>query len=109
MNGCYLKFYTQESRHHQHQLLHEWLVDVGRELQLPGCSVFRAIGGFGHHHALHSNRFFELQGDLPVEIVFALTEEQARTLLDRVEAEKIGIFYVRLPAEFGFTAAADPA
>ena len=67
MEGIYLKFYVQENLRHDGRLVHEWLVDVARELALPGCSVFRSIGGYGHHHRLHRQTFVELQGTLPVE------------------------------------------
>jgi PII-like signaling protein len=102
MKGVYLKFYTQENRRHGHQLLYRWLVQVAQELDLPGCSVFQAISGYGHHHALHSRHFFELQGDLPVEVVFALSEPQAEALLARLREEQVELFCVRMPIEFGF-------
>jgi PII-like signaling protein len=102
MKGLYLKFYTQENRRHDHRLVYEWLVATARELHLPGCSVFHAIGGYGHHGRLHSQHFFELQGDLPVEVGFALSEAQAKALLAKLREAKVELFWVSLPAEFGF-------
>ena len=107
MNGVYVKFYTEENRRHGHQLLHQWLVALSRELDLPGCSVFRAIGGFGHHHALQSALFCELQGDLPVEIVFALSPAQEALLMQRLRDEGVELFYMRMPIEFGLLGQAD--
>jgi PII-like signaling protein len=101
MDGVYLKFYAQENRRHGDRLLYEWLVELARTLGLPGCSVFHAIAGYGHHGQMHRQAFFELQGDLPVEIVFALTPEQADVLLSKLRDEKIELFWVRMPAEFG--------
>ncbi|MDN5780926.1 MAG: DUF190 domain-containing protein [Luteimonas sp.] len=103
MEGIYLKFYLQENLRHDGRLVHEWLVDLARELELPGCSVFRAIGGYGHHHQLHRQAFVELQGTLPVEVAFALEEGDAGRLLDRIGAEGLALFHVRIPASFGFT------
>jgi uncharacterized protein len=103
MNGVYLKFYLQENLRHEGRLVHEWLVDVALELGLPGCSVFRSIGGYGHHQRRHEQAFIELQGTLPVEVVFALAEDEAESLLQRISAEGLGLFYVRMPVEFGFT------
>jgi PII-like signaling protein len=103
MEGIYLKFYLQENLRHDGRLVHEWLVDVARELELPGCSVFRSIGGYGHHHQLHRQAFVELQGTLPVEVVFALDDDDVGRLLDRITAEGLELFYVRMPASFGFT------
>ena len=104
MNGVYLKFYMQENLRHDGRLVHEWLVDLAIELGLPGCSVFHSIGGYGHHGHRHQQAFFELQGTLPVEVVFALGEEDAERLLQRITGEGLALFYVRMPAQFGFTA-----
>jgi PII-like signaling protein len=103
MEGIYLTFYLQENLRHEGRLVHEWLVDLARELELPGCSVFRSIGGYGHHRQVHSQSFVELQGTLPVEVAFALDENDARRLLDRVADEGLALFHVRMPARFGFT------
>jgi uncharacterized protein len=101
MKGVYLKFYTQENRRHDGRLVYEWLIDIARELHLPGCSVFPAMAGYGHHGRMHRLHFFELQGDLPVEVVFALSEAQAQALLTKLRQEKLEVFWVCIPAEFG--------
>lgn len=103
MEGIYLRFYLQENLRHEGRLVHEWLVDLARELDLPGCSVFRSIGGYGHHRQLHSQSFVELQGTLPVEVGLALSEEQAGRLLQRIAAAGLSLFHVRTPASFGLT------
>lgn len=108
MDGVYLKLYTQESRRHGGRLLYDWVVEAGRALGLPGCSVFHAMAGYGHHGHLHRQAFFELQGDLPIEIVFALTAEQADALMAKLRDEKVELFWVRMPAEFGFLAGSGP-
>ena len=103
MNGVYLKFFVQENVRHDGRLLHEWLLDVAMTLKLPGCSVFRSIAGYGHHQQRHAQAFFELQGNLPLEVVFALTEEDAARLLQRVADDKLALFYIRMPVEYGVT------
>ncbi|ALN83109.1 hypothetical protein LA76x_5007 [Lysobacter antibioticus] len=57
---------------------------------------------------MHRQAYFELQGDLPVEIVFALTGEQADLLMSKLREAKIELFWVRMPAEFGFLAGSAP-
>lgn len=99
--GVYLKFFAQENTRHDNKLLHEWLVDLALEMGLPGCSVFRAIAGYGHHHKRHSENFLELQGNLPLEIVFALTHAQADALVERLQQQQVNLFHVRVPARFG--------
>lgn len=103
MNGLYLKFIVQENLRHKGHLVHEWLVDVAIELGLPGCSVFRSIAGYGHHGQRHEQAFIELQGTLPIEVVFALPEEDAARLLQRITDEKLTLFYIQMPVEYGST------
>jgi uncharacterized protein len=102
MQGVYLKFYVQENHRHHGILTYEWLLEAARKLGLHGGSAFRAIAGFGRHGRLHEEHFFELAGDLPVEVGFALTQEDARRLLDHLAAEPLKLFYIQLPLEMGF-------
>jgi uncharacterized protein len=101
MNGTLLRFYVHENRKHRHRLLYEWLLEQAKALGIHGGSAFRAIAGFGRHGVLHEEHFFELAGDLTVEIDFAVSDDEAQRLLERIRAENIGIFYVRLPIEYG--------
>ena len=101
MKGTLLRFYVHENRKHHHVLLYEWLLERARKLGVQGGSAFRAIAGYGRHGVLHEEHFFELAGDLTVEIDFAITDEEADRLLALLRAEKIAIFYARTPIEFG--------
>ena len=101
MNGTLLRFYVHENRKHRHRLLYEWLLEQAKALGIHGGSAFRAIAGFGRHGVLHEEHFFELAGDLTVEIDFAVSDDEEQRLLERIRAEAISIFYVRLPIEYG--------
>ncbi len=101
MQGVYLKFYVPESRRHHGILAYEWLLETARGLGIHGGSAFRAIAGFGRHGRLHEAHFFELAGDLPVEVGFALTEADAGQLLAHLAGEKLPLFYIKLPLEMG--------
>lgn len=103
MKGTCLKFYMHENRKHRHMLAYEWLLAEAKKLGIHGGSAFRSIAGFGRHGVLHEDHFFELQGDLAVEVTFAITDEDAQKLLDVIQAEKLSLFYVKTPAEFGVT------
>jgi uncharacterized protein len=52
---------------------------------------------------MHEQHFFELAGDLPVEVEFAVTEEEARRLLDHLALEDLQLFYLKVPLEMGVT------
>ena len=101
MKGTLLRFYVHENRKHRHILLYEWLLEHAKKMGIHGGSAFRAIAGFGKHGVLHEERFFELAGDLTVEIDFAATDAEADELLALIRRERISIFYVRIPIDFG--------
>jgi hypothetical protein len=72
MKGTYLRFYVHENRKHH---------------GIPGV--------------LHEQHFFELAGDLTVEVEFLVSDQHADMLLDVLRREHVRIFYARVPAEFG--------
>jgi len=102
MKGTLLRFYVHENRKHGHRLLYEWLLERAKGMGIHGGSAFRAIAGFGRHGVLHEQHFFELAGDLTVEVEFVVTEAQGEELLDLLRREQLEVFYARIPAEFGF-------
>jgi len=79
----------------------EWLLKQANALGIRGGSAFRAVGGFGRHHVLHEERFFELAGTVTVEVEFIVTDDEARQLLELVQREGLHMFYARTPAHFG--------
>ena len=101
MKGAYLKFYVQEKRRLHGILAYEWLLEKAKKIGIHGGSAFRAIAGFGRHGVMHEDHFFELAGDVPVEVGFAVTDEEADKLMDLIRDEEVSMFYVRLPVEFG--------
>ncbi|MBK8183738.1 MAG: DUF190 domain-containing protein [Candidatus Competibacteraceae bacterium] len=104
MEGSFLRFYVRENKRHHGILLWEWLLEQGNRMALRGGSAFRALGGFGRHHQLHEDHFFELAGSVTVEVEFIVTDAEARQLLDLMQSEKIRVFYALIPARFGVTA-----
>jgi len=101
VQGVYLKFYVQESRRHHGVLAYEWLLEQARKIGIPGGSAFRAIAGYGRDGRLHEEHFFELAGDVPIEVGFALGNEDAQRLLAHLAGEKLNLFYIKLPLEMG--------
>jgi uncharacterized protein len=100
-DGYLLHFYMREDQRHHHELLWQWLLERANQLGVRGGSAFRAMGGFGHHHVLHEQRFFELAGTLAVQVEFIVNEAESRRLLELIERENIHIFYACTPARFG--------
>lgn len=101
MQGSLLRFYVHEGHRHQHRLVWEWLLERACKLGIRGGSAFRALAGFGRHHMLHEQHFFELAGTLTIEVEFVVTDEEAQQLMQLIHQEKIRLFYARIPASFG--------
>jgi PII-like signaling protein len=101
MKGTYLRFYMHENRKHHGVLLYEWLLETAKKAGIHGGSAFRAIAGYGRHGVLHEQHFFELAGDLTVEVEFLLSDEQGDMLLGVLKRERVRVFYAKVPAEFG--------
>jgi len=99
----YLKFYVQENLRHRGLLTYEWLLEQGRKQGLRGGSAFRAIAGFGRHHRLREEHFFELAGEVPVEVGFLVTQEEAEKLVASISAENLSLFYIQIPVDSGLT------
>jgi PII-like signaling protein len=109
MNGVLLRFYVHESRRHAHVLLYEWLLEEAKRAGIQGGSALRAIAGYGRHGVMREDHFFELAGDLPVQVDFAITAEEADRLVAHVEAAGIDVLHIRIPIEIGARGAPPPA
>ncbi len=96
-----LRFYVTEKQRHQGESLHEWLLIEAKRLGMPGGSAFRAIAGFGRHGHMHEDTFFELAGELPVQVEFVLDEQHAEKLLEAFRGHGLNLFYVRYPVTAG--------
>jgi uncharacterized protein len=62
------------------------------------------VGGesFARGGRMHSAHFFELElADQPIEVLIAVTTEEATRLFDRLKADGVHLFYVKTPVEFG--------
>ncbi|HEX3098723.1 MAG TPA: hypothetical protein VHQ02_13465 [Usitatibacter sp.] len=49
----------------------------------------------------HEAKFFELAGDLTVEVEFMVADDEAAKLLEAVRAAGVRTLFARVPAEFG--------
>lgn len=101
MQGSFFRFYVHENHRHRHRLTWEWLLEEANRLGIRGGSAFKALAGFGRHHRLHEAHFFELAGELAIEVEFIVTDEEAAKLLDLLHRERVRLFYAQIPARFG--------
>jgi PII-like signaling protein len=108
MNGYQITFFTQQDRRHRGKTLADWLVCLAADMGLRGATLIPGDEGVGQHHRIHSARFFEL-ADQPLSVVMAVTADEAEKLFDRLSAEKLHLFYVKVPVEFGVVGEEDGA
>ena len=107
MNGFLLSFYTAQNRTYQGQMMSEWLLAVAKQMNLRGATVLAGMEGVDHQGLFHSASFFEL-ADRPVQIQFAVSNQQATELLDYLNDKEISLFYVKTPIEYGLVGQAKP-
>jgi len=100
MNGYQITLFTQQNRRIHGKPLGEWLLQLARDLELPGATLKAAAEGLGRSGKLHSAHFFEL-ADQPIEVTLIVSTEQADRLMARLAADKLNLFYVKVPVEFG--------
>ena len=101
MEGSYLRPYVPETQRLHGVLFWESLPRTANAMGIGGGTAFHAMAGFGRHHVLHEDRFFELGGSRIVEVEFIVTPDERRKLLDRIAAEKVRLFFADIPARFG--------
>jgi uncharacterized protein len=100
MNGYQLTFFTQQAHRHHGKPLAPWLVEQARKLGIHGATLIGASEGFGHRGRIHSTHFIDL-ADQPVEIVMAVTKDEADQLFAVLREAKVKIVYVKAAVEFG--------
>lgn len=100
MKGYQITFFTQQDKRHHGKPLGDWLVQLAKEMGLPGATLIVASEGFGHHRRIHSAHFFEL-ADQPQEVQIAASEEDTKCLFERLRTEGVHVFYVKTAVEFG--------
>jgi len=103
MDGSLLRFYVHERQRVHGRPAWEWLLAEANRLGIRGGSAFRAMAGFGRHHHLHEDHFFELAGSLTIEVQFVVTDDEATRLLELVGREQLKVFYALMPARFDVT------
>jgi len=98
--GYQITFFTHQNSRHKGKQISDWMTSLVQELGLRGASIHAGGESFARGGRVHSAHFFELS-DQPVEILMAVTTEEATRLFDRLEAEGVHPFYVKTPVEFG--------
>ena len=100
MKGTYLKLFVPEfEKHPNGEALHQWLMKTAKSFGIQGGTATRATFGFGRHGDISVDNVF---GESPMEMAFMTSEELADKFLSFLKNEKIALFYIKTPAEYGW-------
>lgn len=73
--ACILRIYLSSTDRFRHSLLSETIVFAAKRYKLAGATVFRGTMGFGGSSVIHSQKFWEISGKMPV--VVEITDDEA--------------------------------
>lgn len=83
--GLLLRVFIGESDHWHGKPLYEAIMLLARERGLAGCTVTRALAGFGAASRIHTAKIERLSMDLPIVVEIVDTPEKVRGFLPEVE------------------------
>jgi PII-like signaling protein len=81
-----MRVHVGERDKHDGKPLYEQIVQLLRKRQFAGATVFRGIMSFGASAHVHTVRFLELSGDLPIVIECVDTAEKIDAILPELDA-----------------------
>ncbi|HEX3836394.1 MAG TPA: DUF190 domain-containing protein [Steroidobacteraceae bacterium] len=100
MQGYQLSFITELNHRIEGSQPIEWLMEQAKLLGISGVTTFAGVESFGSHGRRHSARFFEL-ADQPIEIMMAVSQQQAAALFEKISTTEARLFYIKTPIEYG--------
>lgn len=102
-DGLLLVFFVRERDRLHGKPAFEWLLSQARALDIAGGSAFRAVAGFGRHRRLHEDHFFELSGDMAIQVELLVTPDQRERMLQAVRDAHGSFAYMEAPCRYGVT------
>jgi PII-like signaling protein len=78
-----LKIYFAESHQAGGRQLADVLVERALAAGVAGATVLPGLGGFGHHHKLHTAKLLELSHDLPRVVELVDTEQKINAFIEQ--------------------------
>ncbi|BBF84951.1 hypothetical protein DLM_1327 [Aquitalea magnusonii] len=102
MQGYQITFYTRQDRNHGTTPLGQWLLELAQELAIGGATLNGAVEGLGHDGRLHAITMFD-QSEQPLQVIMIVSQAEKARLLQRLQQEKVSIFYVAQAVEYGFS------
>jgi uncharacterized protein len=100
VKGYQVSFITEQNQRIEGKPATEWLIRLAKDLGCTGTTTFAGVESFGSDGRRHSAKFFELL-DQPIEIMMAVTEQQATAILEKINTTDTRLFYIKIPVEYG--------
>jgi uncharacterized protein len=100
MNGYQISFITEMNQRIEGKPATEWLIHLAKELGCSGATTFAGVESFVSDGRRHSAHFFDLV-DQPIEIMMAVTEQQATAMFAKIKITEARLFYIKAPVEYG--------
>jgi PII-like signaling protein len=97
--GKLLKVYLAESHQWEGRPLTDILVERALQAGIAGATVLPGLGGFGHHHKLHTTRLLELSHDLPRVVELVDSTEKIEAFIGGNSAALAGTTLVLIDVE----------
>lgn len=80
-----LRVYFGESDIVKHKPFDTYVLELARERKVAGCTVYRAISGFGANSIIHESNILALSSDLPIVVEIVDTREHIEAFLATLE------------------------
>jgi PII-like signaling protein len=100
--GLLLRLFIGESDRWHGRPLYEAVMLLAKERGLAGCTVMRALAGFGASSRIHTMKIERLSMDLPIVVEIVDRPEKLRAFLPEVEAMVNGGLATLEPIEVHF-------
>jgi PII-like signaling protein len=100
--GLLLRIFIGESDRYEHKPLYEAIMLKARERGIAGCTVMRALAGYGAASRIHTAHITRLSMDLPIVVEIIDTAEKVRAFLPEVEEMVSGGLVTIEPTEVHF-------
>ncbi|MFI4940869.1 MAG: DUF190 domain-containing protein [Burkholderiales bacterium] len=101
MKGYQIEFFTMQDSYHNGKKISDWLLDEARSHHIRGATIFKGTCGFSHDHHNYSSIPVYGNVDHPEQVVLIVTDEESERVFNLLRAEKLHLFYVKIPVEFG--------
>lgn len=82
--GLILRIYLREADRVEGKLLYKKIIEMAKEENIAGVTVFRAIMGYGPSRKIRTLSFADLSSNLPVMLEIVDTEENIKNFLSKI-------------------------